>query len=447
MTDKIALGITIAVAVAFVFIIIAIVVVIIKNKKKPDEETKEGFKTGKETVPNLLINTYLNSALTKDGNSLNSSVKTMTVTAIQRAINKARKELDTAVETFKKRCEEKGIPDHKKATGIKKTFVTLEKTTVTSKFNMVVNLYKLLGDVTSKFKHGIKIVTEIAVPEVDMSINTTSTINSNTHLTIEEAVKSYIFLNCNYMEVPTYKYVQASFGRQRMNNGKEVMEWHESSYKAQEAKANKLEEAKLAKPIVMAEEVKPIIVAGVVEKDESVDSNGNRIAKSKSAVQDVKFTGTSGTNVAPVNSKSVAQAIDFSGNSASNTIIKPVKSNSITQDVKFTGNSTSNGPIVIDQKARSQTYDFTTNNQSIVDSIKNEEVVVSNYVEPVRVADTQSASVLKTDSNIIAEKIENPKAEAVQASVVNNYVKSKAEEICTTDEQEIKFLKALRSLK
>lgn len=412
MTDKIALGITIAIAVVFVFAIIAIVVVIIKNKKKPEEEeTKEGFETGKAVVHNILLANYLNTALTKDGNTINSSIKTTVVTAIQRAINKARKELDTAVETFKKRCEERGIKDHKKATGVKKIMVQAEKTTVTSKFNMVVNLYKLLGDVTSKFKHGIKIVTEVAVPEVDMKMNTTSTISSNTHLTIEPTVQSFIIINCNYMEVPTYKYVQASIGRQRMNNGKEEMEWHESSYKyvpkVKEVVQPKSKEGKIIK-------LSESIPVGVVKKAEP----------------DVVFTADNQSN--PVINKSIVDESIVKIES------KPVNSKSAIQDVDFSSNSASNGPKYI-----------------VAEPVK-KEVVVSNYVEPVRVA----------ESNIIVDKVENPKAEAVQASVVNNYVKSKTDgidftgnsaqsgevripagAICTTDEQEIKFLKALRSLK
>ena len=389
---KIALGVTIAVVVAIVFIIIIVIVVVIKRKNAAEEEeTKEGFETGKNTIPRIILSSYLNSVLTKDIRTLSSVTTNTVVYAIQRSINKARKDLDTAVETFKKNCEARGVKNHNQATGLKKTMIMVEKAGVNAKYELVVELYKVLGNVVSKIDKGREIITEVAVPYMQWTNVNTTLVNPDVKLTIETDIKNYILNNSNYMEVPKYNYVQASFGGKRKIDGKEEIHWHSSSYKF-----NPQKEVGIAK----VEEVKPI-------KNEVVISN---VAESKpivmAKVEEVK------------------------------PVIEEVKPN--VEEVK---------------------------------PIKKEEVVVSNYVEPIRVAESQSASllktesqsssVLKTDSNIIEAKVENPKAETVQAAVVNkavgidfnsngaqsDTVRLPAGAICTNDEQEVKFLKALRALK
>ena len=376
--NKISIGVAIAVILVVVIIVIVIIVIIIKPKKTATEETKEGFETGKETIPTIILNAFMNSVLTKDVRNLSSKVTNTTIFAIERAINKARKDLDTAIETFKKNCAAKGIKDYNKAVGVQRLMVLAEKNTVTSKYNMVVSLYKALGNVISKVDKGKTTITEVMVPEMNFSATNTTTAKPDSKLTIEPAIKSYIMSNCNFMEVPKYKYVQASLGQKRIVNGKGETIWHESSYKYKpkleedvQPLLKKVEtEVGVAQPII--EEVKPQVIKA---------ENVSKIEEVKPVVNEIK----------------IAEA-------------KPVV-----------------GELIAIKEEEAEPI------------VKLEEVkpVVSNYVEPIRVAET----------NIIEAKVENPKADTVQAAVVNNYVTSKAESICTTNEQEIKFLKALRSLK
>lgn len=416
---KIALGVTIAIAVVFVIIIIIIIVVIIKRKKKAEEEkeTKEGFKTGNQTIPMILLNSYMNSTLTKDARNLSSLVTNSTIYAIERAINKARKELDSAIEAFKKRCAEKGIKDHKKVTGPQKTFILLDKIPVTSRYNRVLDLYEVLRNVISKIDKEKATITEIVIPEMDWKNHSTSIIKQETKLTIKPEIKTYILNNCNYMEVPTYKYVQASLGQKRKVNGREEIIWHESSYNYKP----KLEE-----------DVQPLL--------------------KKTAIQDIVFTGNSQTNgVKLEEAKPVVEEVKAVKIEEVKPVVEEIKISKVEEAKPEVGVAQ---PVVNEIKIAEVKPEVVELKAVGIAEAKPE--IVSNYVEPIRVA----------ESNIIEAKVENPKAETVQATVVNNYVKSKADgidfssnsaqssevripagAICTTNEQEIKFLKALRSLK
>lgn len=417
---KIALGVTIAIAVVFVIIIIIVIVVIIKRKKKAEEEkeTKEGFKTGNQTIPMILLNSYMISTLTKDARNLSSLVTNSTIYAIERAINKARKELDSAIETFKKRCEEKGIKDHKKVTGPQKTFMQFDKIPVTSRYNRVLDLYEVLRNVISKIEKEKPIITEIVVPEMGWRNHSTSIIKQETKLTIKPEIKTYILNNCNYMEVPTYKYVQASLGQKRKVNGREETIWHESSYNYKP----KLEE-----------KVSRSMIQDIDFSGNSHQTNGIKLEESKPVVEEVKISKVEEAKPQVIEEVKVSKVEE----------VKPIVNEIKIAEAK---------PEVVELKA----VGIAEAKQQVIKAANVEPPVVSNYVEPIRVA----------ESNIIEAKAENPKAETVQAAVVNNYVTSKADgidfktasaqnsevripagAICTTNEQEIKFLKALRSLK